>query len=312
MQLPWFKKFSAELVQRMSLARLHHAILLTGSQGIGKHLLAKNLSKQLLCKQIDSQFDACGRCQACNLFDASSHPDFYWLTTEKTQIGVDLIRQAIESLNAKSQLSHNKVLVVPHAHLMTESAANALLKTLEEPTPDTFIILVTHQPNRLLPTILSRCEKHALAAPDADESLTWLQRETSLNSELNPANVEITERLLNAYGRAPLSVLDSLNNDDVLKFSDFSEKFNALLNGECDVFALAGEWQSSSEPVIRWLQRYLRDKQASTQGAHSSAVWTVIEQTNQAALKARHPGTNKAMLLFQLLTAILSLDALCM
>lgn len=308
MYLPWFTQFSTELIKRMNEARLHHAIMLTGSEGIGKHQLARNLSKQLLCKQLDHEFNACNKCQACNLFNASSHPDFYWMTTDKTQIGVDLIRQAIEALNAKSQLSHNKVLVIPTAHLMTESAANALLKTLEEPTPHTYILLVTHQPNRLLPTILSRCEKHALALPKSAVSLNWLREETAKQTELNPQNLEITEDLLNAYGKAPLSVLDSLTDNETLKFSDFSRQLGSLLKGDVDIFKLASDWQSSSERVIHWLQRYLRDKQASTLAIQAEKVWFAIEQTNQAALKVRHPGTNKAMLLFHLLTTISSID----
>ena len=126
MNLPWFEKFAADLIQRMSSTRLHHAILMSGSAGIGKHQLSKTLSKNLLCKQLKQDLTACGQCQACNLFDAANHPDFYWLSTDKSQIGVDLIRQAIESLNTKSQLGHNKVLVIPNAHLMTESLVGEL------------------------------------------------------------------------------------------------------------------------------------------------------------------------------------------
>ena len=308
MSLPWFTQFSTELIQRMDESRLHHAIMLTGSEGIGKHQLARTLSKNLLCKQLDQHFNACNQCQACQLFDAASHPDFYWLTTDKTQIGVDLIRQAIESLSAKSQLSHNKVLVIPTAHLMSESAANALLKTLEEPTFHTYLLLVTHQPHRLLPTISSRCVKHALATPSIETSLKWLNDQTSIQPELNPNNHPITEDLLNAYGNAPLSALNSLTDDEALNFADFSSQLKALLQGESDLFKIASEWQTSSERVIQWLQRYLKQKQATTKTIESGKVWSAIEQTNQAALKVRHPGINKAMLLFQLLIIISSLD----
>ena len=311
MKMPWFENFAFEMTQRMSISRLHHAILIAGSKGIGKHLFSKAFSKQLLCKQLNEKLEACGQCQACMLFEASNHPDFYWLSTDKSQIGVDLIRQAIESLNAKSQLGHNKVLVIPDAHLMTESSANALLKTLEEPTLHTFIVLVTHQPNRLLPTILSRCEKHYLATPPVEQSLVWLQERVTQNPQLNPHNREVDEPLLSAFGLAPVAALDSLMEENVLQFGEFSELLSMAVEGQQDVFALATKWQDSSEQVIQWLQRYLRKSFESAPLSESGRHWGVIEEANNAALKVRHPGTNKAMLLFQLLTKLIELNKQC-
>ena len=96
------------------------------------------------------------------------------VTTEKSQIGVDAIRQTISKVSQTAQLSGNKVVIISQVELMSESASNALLKTLEEPTANTYLLMTSNESQRLLPTILSRCEKRNIALPSFEQSCDWL------------------------------------------------------------------------------------------------------------------------------------------
>ncbi|MBT0586429.1 DNA polymerase III subunit delta' [Alteromonas oceanisediminis] len=307
-KIDWFADTLSELASRAQRQRLHHGLLFIGQRGIGKQVSAHEMAGRLLCKQVRSDNTACGACQSCDLMQAGSHPDFYWLTTDKTQIGVDLIRSAIQSLSSKAQLSHNKVLIIPDAHLLSDAAANALLKTLEEPTPSTFIILVTHQHNRLLPTILSRCEKVIFNTPTTAESLDWLAKVRQDDAMSLPQDLLIDERSLAAYGGAPLLLLDSAEAQNAITFTRFIDTLKSIESGqsaEVDLLDVSTRWQNDAEQVIIWLQRYCH-QQARQQSRDSLATdtdtdyWQLYTQTTQAAQKVRHAGTNKSMLLFEL------------
>lgn len=162
-------------------ARLPHALLLSGHAGIGKQRLALAFAARLLCPVSTAQ-GACGICKSCHLLSAGTHPDFVWLLpetdpkTEKTAryIKVDQIRELVSFAEKSAQLGGHRVVVIEPAHLLNVQAANALLKTLEEPGRDTFIMLLSAQPLSLSATIRSRCQQIALATPVLAEALAWL------------------------------------------------------------------------------------------------------------------------------------------
>ncbi|MDP5040433.1 MAG: DNA polymerase III subunit delta', partial [Paraglaciecola sp.] len=178
---------------------MHHALLLQGSLGIGKTEFAKEFASYVLCAK-SSPDHACGECQSCLLQRAGSHPDFHEVLSEK-QIGVDQIRDAIKKLSGSAQLSGAKVLIIYAAHTMTEASANALLKTLEEPTSNTFLLLVTDKAERLLPTIISRCERILMPPPSLSQTQSWL-----LTQWQDP----VDEEFVQLYAHAPLILLDEL------------------------------------------------------------------------------------------------------
>ena len=294
--LPWFESFAKQLSTRVAQKRLHHALLLSGAKGIGKHQLADDIACLVLCKTLTAGEDACGQCQSCQLFAAGSHPDFQYVTTEKTQIGVDAIRMAIQALHSRAQLNHNKVLVIAEADLMSESAANALLKTLEEPTESTYIILVTDSVGQLLPTILSRCEKHALATPDPNVSLIWL------DETLNTSNHEnhVTADLLAAYSHAPMAVLDFYKRENAKTHEEFIANVAQLNEGKLDAQIVAAQWQDELNQVLKWAQLYIAEKAKLSAGLISSSIWQQYTECSELAIKARHAGVNKVLLLTQL------------
>ena len=150
--------------------RLAHAYVFSGLDGIGKRLTALALAKNLLCSSGGGK--SCGTCSACIQVDRGSHPDLMMIEPEKGVITIDSIRNLKRELSRKSFSGRYKVCLIDDADKMTLQAENALLKTLEEPTPDTVIILITGKPYRLLPTVLSRCQHlkfQPLALFDASE-----------------------------------------------------------------------------------------------------------------------------------------------
>ncbi|GGW76872.1 DNA polymerase III subunit delta' [Alteromonas halophila] len=281
--LPWFDALFGQLTGRFLAARLHHALLLAGPAGIGKARFAVALAQMVLCRQTATS-GACGSCQSCQLFAANTHPDFHMLQSEK-QLGVDAVRGGIATLGATAQLGHNKVLLIKGADTMTESASNALLKTLEEPTNNTFIILLTDKLTRLLPTILSRCEKHKLGVPAVSESLAWLQEQGC---------EDVDEALLQAYGYAPLRVQAAVADSNALSFRAYSDGFAQLMTGDITPLALATKWQDNASQIVTWCQQQAYKAYCQRQQRQDLACF---ERCQQAIASLQHPGINKAVVL---------------
>ncbi|BFT30533.1 hypothetical protein D210916BOD24_17090 [Alteromonas sp. D210916BOD_24] len=287
--LPWFESLYAQLISRYLSKKLHHGLLFSGAKGIGKYSLALALSNTLLCKQPSSQ-GPCEQCQSCRLRLAGNHPDFHILESEK-QLGVDKIREGIAKLAGTAQMGGNKVLLLPQADSMTEAAANALLKTLEEPTNNTFLILITDRINKLMPTILSRCEKHALPLPSVSDSLNYLTRN---------GVEEASESLLAAYGHAPLRVEEALRGEDELTYRTFVEGMQALLAGDVDSqpYTLANKWQDNASQVASWCQKMAHDDYVKLQQPRD---YSRYKASIEAVKTLQHAGVNKSMVLFGLL-----------
>ena len=161
--------------------RLPHALLITGQKGLGKSVLATRFAASLLCEQPKPDGTACGSCLPCNWFSQGNHPDFRLLQPEafgddaqteegkkkpSQQITIDQIRALDEFLNVGTHRGGLRIILVNPAEAMNRSTANSLLKSLEEPAPDTLFLLVSNEPIRLLPTIRSRCQVVPIPVPD--------------------------------------------------------------------------------------------------------------------------------------------------
>ena len=169
---PWQDGLWQQLAGRTQHA---HAYLLHGPAGIGKRALAERLMASLLCLA-PTAANACGECKSCLLLNAGSHPDNYILEPEEADkaIKVDQVRDLVSFVVQTSQMGGRKVVLIEPVESMNINAANALLKSLEEPSGDTVLLLVSHQPSRLLPTIKSRCVQQACPLPSEAMSLQWL------------------------------------------------------------------------------------------------------------------------------------------
>lgn len=202
--------------------RLPHAILFHGMEGIGKTAFAEHVAQSILCDAPGADGHACGKCASCGWFSQYSHPDYRRVRPEileedgadsddaaeadgkksakasKTpskEIKIDQIRALADFMNISTHRQGMRVIVLYPAEALNVAAANALLKTLEEPPPHTLFLLVTHGIDRLLPTILSRCRKFALNMPSFDDALSWLKTQ-----RVKDADVWLAEQ-----GGAPLA-----------------------------------------------------------------------------------------------------------
>ena len=134
-----------------------HAYIFQGEVGCGKETMARTFAAGLQCTA-EQEVRPCGKCPSCKQIDSGNQPDVIWVTRELSSIGVDDVREKINSEMAiKPFSSPYKIFIVPEAERMTEAAQNALLKTIEEPPEYGIIILLTSNMSAILPTIQSRC-----------------------------------------------------------------------------------------------------------------------------------------------------------
>lgn len=250
--LPWHDAAAAQLRQAWSSNRFPHALLLHGVEGVGRASFAAWLACAVLCdRSSGSTLNCCGECPSCALFRAGSHPDLLWVAPEeeKQQISIDQIRAATERLGKTSYRQGYKVAVIEPAHLMTPSATNAVLKTLEEPGPRSLLILITSQPSLLLPTVRSRCQKVTIRRPAREVAANWLQQETG--QTVDPA-------LLEFAGGAPLRAQAYAGGRFQALTDHMQQSLAALLAGQADVTQVAAEWQKDAlADRLTWLDLWL-------------------------------------------------------
>jgi DNA polymerase-3 subunit delta' len=250
--LPWHADATARLRQAWSAQRLPHALLVQAADGLGGGSFAAWLAGAVLCERSTSgALDFCGECTSCVLLKAGSHPDLIWVAPEqdKQQVSIDQVRAACERLGKTSYRQGYKVAIIEPAHQMTPGAANSVLKTLEEPTPASLLILLTSRPSGLLPTVRSRCQKITIARPSMQEAVAWIEQETG-----KPADAA----LLEFSGGAPLRAIEYADGRFVALDRHMQKSLTDLFAGDADVTQVASEWEKDALPDrLVWLDLWL-------------------------------------------------------
>lgn len=250
---PWQADVFADLQQRRTQVRLAHALLITGPAGIGKQQLAKVFSQSLLCAEPQADGLACGQCHSCSLYAAGNHPDLFRLSPEEDSkvIKIDQIRSLIEKLSLSSHYGRYRVVILNPADAMNIAAANALLKTLEEPPADTVLLLITDRPSFLPATIRSRCQSLRLALPPTEMAQAWLAAQLD-----NPQDAEV---LLGLAGGAPLAA-EALAAEQLARRKDLLQGWQALALGKADPVKLAADWVKPDLHLpISWVYGWVAD-----------------------------------------------------
>lgn len=249
MLLPWLQPSFAQLLSQHQQDRLPHALLLQGIKGLGKLAFAQQLGQAVLCLQPQADASACGQCKSCQLLAAGSHPDWQYLTLEEkaSVIKVDQVRQLNEFCYKTAQVNGAKIVIIEPAEAMNINAANALLKTLEEPPEGTIIILLSHDSSRLLPTIKSRCQMLNFSVPELSQSQAWL----SAQLQQQELNLEV-DLLLQAAAFAPLKALDLAQSGDYEQQQAWLLSLQQLALGQTQAIALAASW--SKQPLLPQLR----------------------------------------------------------
>ena len=240
--------------------RLPHALLLHGPAGVGKRELGLALAQWLLCESPASE-GACGVCDACNWFTQGNHPDFRQVEPQEEelddsgkvtrkaskQISVESVRGITDFLNLSAHRGGWRAALVHPAEFMNAAAANALLKTLEEPPERVLLMLVSHQPGRLLPTVISRCRQVLLPAPDTAVALAWLRGQGVAQPE--PALAEA--------GGAPLTALAYADPERLARRDAFLD--HLMRPESLDACAVAQSFQTPIAETWGWLARWTVD-----------------------------------------------------
>ncbi|MEO6697254.1 MAG: DNA polymerase III subunit delta' [Gammaproteobacteria bacterium] len=247
---PWQRSLWEDLQSLRNSQRLPHALLFKGARGLGKHHLAQRFAQALLCTQPGSDGQACCGCRNCLLYLAGNHPDFFQISPEEggdKPIKVDQVRELNSAMTLKSHGGGYKIAIIGPAEQMNIAAANSLLKTLEEPPPQTLLMLISHNPGLLLPTIRSRCQNLHFETPPRDVALAWLSAQ--LGSSANGS-----ELLSIAHG-APLTALALAASDSLKHRLALLADLERLLQKQADPVAIAAAW--SQTPVAETLSQLL-------------------------------------------------------
>lgn len=250
--LPWFKESFEAMIARFDQGGFPQSLLITGEQDIGKRYFAEDLARSILCLS-RSDDKACGHCQSCLWLDKNNHPDFLPISAlEKSNfIRIDQIRQLTQFVQMTSETGQ-KVVIIHNADEMNGNAANALLKTLEEPTQRCYLILVSDYPKKLPVTITSRCQNEYLTIHNNGLLVqAWLEKN---NLSISATGIENILRL--SYGRPLLSqkFIDSELLGLASELEVLFTKYIARQKGleELSVF-IAKNWQLSSHMLLFWM-----------------------------------------------------------
>jgi DNA polymerase-3 subunit delta' len=249
--LPWLAGPQAQLAELVASERLPHALLIQGLPGMGRRQLALWLATQILGT------DPTALIGAGSDEDEAGHPDFYpiGVLPDKTKIVVDQIRALITQLSLTSFGPGGKVALIYPADKMNINAANSLLKTLEEPPGRTTLILVCESLRRLPATIVSRCQRLRMAAPQTGVALDWLESQ-SPGSRF--------ENLLDFAGGAPLHALALHEADFAARANQYAADIKQLEQRAVSPVVVAEKWKKEPEQALQWLYWRLSQRVRST------------------------------------------------
>lgn len=281
--------------------RLPHALLLRGRAGIGKFDFALQLTQSLLCQSPSEDGFACSACASCGWFAQNSHPDYRLLSPEQESVSSDeeepvavsaksakkskvikvgQIRELSSFLELSSHRSAGlRIALIHPAESFNLESANALLKMLEEPPPGVIFILVSHQPQRLLPTIISRCQKIDMPVPTTEVALQWLEQQSLKNAD----------QQLHYAGGSPLSALKNAEDGD----RQLQDIWLMLSRGnQLDPFTTATMLAGlGMERAVRSLQKWIYDlldmrliSQVRYHNQHASALQALTKSVDLSLL----------------------------
>ena len=186
--------------------RIAHAYLFCGPRGTGKTSIAKIFAKMLNCE--DESNKPCEKCTNCKMVQNGSHPDIIEIDAASNN-GVDEVRNLIDKVKYAPMQGKYKVYIIDEVHMMTTGAFNALLKTIEEPPAHVVFILATTEPNKVIPTIISRCQRfdfNKVSQKDIEKRLLIVCKEEKI--EIDPEAISLIAQLADGGMRDSLSILD--------------------------------------------------------------------------------------------------------
>ncbi|HEY0766835.1 MAG TPA: DNA polymerase III subunit [Steroidobacteraceae bacterium] len=253
----WTAAQMATLIGAFRAGRLPHALLIHEAPGAGGEWLATWAAQLVLCQR--GAQAPCGACSACRRVWALQHPDVSWVRAaeDSHQIRIEQVRELGAELALTSHAGGYKVAILTPADALNRFAANALLKTLEEPAPRTLLVLVVTQPSRLPPTVLSRCQRLPVRAPTRAEAVAWL---TALRGAGD------WDGALEVLGEAPMLAARAEPLEVAEIGAEARRTLDALVSGSADPVAAAERWARAELPLRlrcfeNWLTEHIRGRE---------------------------------------------------
>lgn len=272
-ELSWHAKTWQNFSTARNNDHLPHALLLTGGHGVGKKIFAEKLVKSLLCiNPVENA--ACNNCQACKTYESGANPDYLHieLLEGKQQIGVDQIRSLSEFLNYTRSFAGYRVVLLNPVERMNKNAANSLLKSLEEPTDNTIIILLATNLSNIIPTIKSRCQLLTLAMPSKEQAHSWLKD--------NKPEISNVEELLDMANGSPLLAAEI--PEDLLKArNEFGSDIDEVISEKRSVTEIAKKWEKHDhESLLNWQISWIQEliKNTSTKVQYTTKISSNFEK----------------------------------
>lgn len=248
----WLSAEQGALRAALAAQRLPHALLIHEAPGAGGEWLALWAARLVLCEHPARA--PCGQCRACRRVLSRAHPDllFLGLEDESRQIRIEQVRELSAELALTSHGGGYKVAIVTPADALNRFAANALLKTLEEPPARTLLILVVTQPSRLPATVLSRCQRLRVRAPQRAQSLAWLE------AACGPGK---WAQALDTLGEAPVLLAGCDPAELATVGAEVRQGLESLSGGGADVVAMAERWARGEVGLrLRCIENWLTDR----------------------------------------------------
>ena len=251
---PWHESDWKQLSDQHNQRRMHHALLFTGKSGLGKRGFGRHLAAYILCQQSEKN-EPCGQCKGCLLREAGTHPDLLIIAPEEKGrfIKIDLIRRANDLLSKTSQMNGYKIVIINDADALNISAANALLKNLEEPASRTLFVLISDQVGRVPATVRSRCYKVELTTPDEQQTKSWLNSVSSLDTSQ-------LDLVLALSDRAPLLARNIIEEGGLEARQQVIKGLVMLNKNKLSAIEVAQQWQKLDLLVILdWILLWTTD-----------------------------------------------------
>ncbi|MFO1427536.1 MAG: hypothetical protein U1F11_11315 [Steroidobacteraceae bacterium] len=251
----WLAGAWESLQRAIASDRLAHALLLQVAPGIGGDWLAARLAARLLCRERDAGTAPCGHCIDCRRVAQGEHPDcsFLHLEEDSREIKIDQVRALAAELALSAHGGGHKIGVISPADQLNRAAANALLKTLEEPTRGTLLVLVDSGRHRLPATVLSRCTRLAARSPDRATAIAWLRQHAAADGDW--------EAIVDALGPAPFAALAADAPAAAQVAAQTRATLAALQSGGVDPVRTAEAWGKEHHALrLRCIENWITDR----------------------------------------------------
>ena len=296
---PWHQTIWQQLQRARQQQHLPHALLFTGSTGCGHEAMVYALAQSLLCLEPSENGYACGSCRSCKVFTAHSHPDFMLLSLaeDKQAISVEQVRSLERFLELSRSYSPNRVALILNADAMNIHAANSLLKSLEEPADNSYILLFTDRVAAIMPTIRSRCQQFRLPLPTPVESLAWIEGQTI-------AIRQTASELLGLARGRPLAAIAEDVGERLQQKILFLNQLKSVLTGHLSITEVASQWEKYNRQELLdwqliWVQSLIKQEVGEALVVEASeledclvkpqGLWLLYERLLELKALSTHP-----------------------